>query len=982
MEKTTVQDPKPQAAIHSSDQPKQPTWRQRLLHWTARFHWVDVNHRARRFSVLHLFSFTLICLLLIGAAADLVWLATTSISVFALALALAIGASGALLLTFPIGWALHQSLAWARNYLPLPTPPHWVKNVGSMLRSAIRVALFIACLLAMGMSFGLSGLGSLMIAPTLPQTTGTLSLAGLHHPVTIVRDRYGVPHLYASDAHDLAEAQGFVTASDRYFQMDGAWRLATGHLAEAYGAGAGNSYLQIDAFMRTLGFDVASEQEYARMDPSLRAQFDAYTQGINAYLAQHQQHPPLEYTISSLQTPLSPAPWTSIKSLDVMRYFAFSFSDWYTKLVAGAIQEQGGQPLVGALYPIPPTANPLVISPPPATSAALSSAQNRVLDGAPNGGQASASNFLAQVTQHLSVITSAMGLANGHMGSNNWALDSTRTATGGALQAGDPHVPTGLPAVWYQIGLNAPGEAAIGASVPGMPGILLGHNQAMAFSMTISDLSDADLFVIQLADCPTGWYRYNGHCQQFQTRQETLRVAGGSTVVLTIQTTRTGAVVLPNQAPVTASGTGPLPQLAPQTVLALQTTLDDPTLDPARAVELATATTWSAFLHATDNLPLGLNWVVAFSQGTIGYRMSGVLPIRPAANVATPVDGSVSATAWRGYVPQAAMPRVAPGTAHILVTANNTIQAKSVDGIPIGDYPDQGFRARRISDLLAQLPPGTATAGDMQRIQNDVYSIPASLVAPTFIAVGQVSGGAAYEAAQLLTGWHDTITAPSVSAAVYELTLANVVRMVIEPKLGATLYSAYVNSSPDEGSGLTAVAINIVQHPETYFSGNREAVTTARTQIIAQAEQEAITTLTARFGSDSTQWRWGSLHHLTLSEQGFGDQPLIGGAFSVPPVARPGDETTIDMGGNFNQYLPTPDWSQTFGPVYRQVIDMAHLDKSQWILAPGESGQPFSRHFADQLAHWTQGDLIPMVTTHTVLAQDPGSQTLQLVPAA
>ena len=941
--------------------------------------------------MLHLFSFTLICLLLIGAAADLVWLATTSISVFALALALAIGASGALLLTFPIGWALHQSLAWARNYLPLPTPPHWVKNVGSMLRSAIRVALFIACLLAAGMSFGLSGVGSLVIAPTLPQTTGTLSLAGLYHPVMIVRDRYGVSHLYAQDAHDLAEAQGFVTASDRYFQMDGAWRLATGHLAEAYGAGAGDSYLQIDTFMRTLGFDVASQEEYARMDPTLRAQFDAYTQGVNAYLAQHQQHPPLEYTISSLQMPLSPAPWTAVKSLDVMRYFAFSFSDWYTKLIAGAVQEQGGQPLVAALYPPPPSANPLVISSPPATSSSrssrsslssLTSAQYRVAGGAPNREQTHSNHFLIQITQHLSVIASALGLTNGHMGSNNWALDTTRTATGGALQAGDPHVPTNLPAVWYQIGLSAPGETAIGASVPGMPGLLLGHNQAMAFSMTISDLSDADLYVVQLGDCPIGWYRYDGHCQQFQTRHENLRVAGGHTIRLTVQTTQTGAVVLPDQAPVTASGTYPLPQLAPKTVLALQTTLDDPTLDPARVVELATATTWSAFLHATDNLPLGLNWVVAFSQGTIGYRMSGVMPIRPAANVAAPVDGSIRATAWRGYVPQGAMPRVAPGTTHSLVTANNTIQATPIDGIPIGDYPDQGFRARRISDLLAQLPLGTATAGDMQRIQNDVYSIPASVVTPTFIAVGQATGGAAHEAAQLLTGWNDTLTASSASAAVYELTLANLVRAVIEPKLGPSLYSAYVYSSPDEGSGLTAVAINIVQHPATYFGNSGEAATTARAQAVAQAEQEAITTLTAHFGPDATQWRWGSLHQLTLSEQGFGGLPFIGSVFSASPVARPGDETTIDMGGNYNQYLTTPDWSQTYGPAYRQVIDMAHLDSSGWILAPGESGQPFSRHLADQLSRWSQGELAPMVTTQSLLLRDPNVQVLQLIPAA
>jgi len=882
----------------------------------------------------------------------------------------------------------------------LERPDHAWGRVRSVLWSTGRIVALTLALVAILLGSSVAGGQAYLIQPTLPTLTGTLALPGLEQSVTVLRDGYGVPYIYASNLHDLTEAQGYVSASDRFYEMYGAWQVATGHLAEMYGG----AYLQQDEFMRALSFDAASQAEYARLDSATRRLLDAYAEGVNAYVNTHRTHLPLEFLVSgdpvaylNGSTPLHA--WTGVMTLDILDELAFSFSDWYTKLVYGAVVAHGGAPLVGELYPASPTNTPTILGENTSriSSSSPSSSPSSATDITLTGSSLSAMSVaLTQVATALAKTLAPLGLTSGHMGSNNWALDATRTLSGGSFQTGTPHVPTNLPAFWEQVGLMSPQENAIGATVPGVPGILLGHNQALAFSMTISDLSDADLYILRRANCPAGQYRYNGACLPFRIRRETLMVAGGAAVTQTIEVTQTGASELPLQAPTTATGVTALPTFGSGTALALQTTLTDPTAQLANVLGLAQATTWPAFLRATDRLPLGLNWVVALANGQIGYRMSGVLPIRPAANVAGPVDGSTSATAWHGDVPQSAMPQLAPGKTHILVSANNQVQTLPIDGVPIGDYPDQGFRAQRITDLLDQLPAGTATLADMQRIQNDVYSIPASELTPTFVAVGRATSQTSQppssataspdaqanaQAAQLMSGWNDAIAANSTAATVYEATMSNLVRLVVEPALGATLYSDYVVSSPDEGSGLTAVALAIVEHPERYFLGqSRSKTLSTRNQFIAEAERQAIASLKVQFGSDPHQWAWGQRHLLILAEPGLGDLPVLGRVFSLPAQPRLGDEVTVEMGGVYNQWLAAPDYTQTYGPFYEQDIDMRNQNSSRWILAPGASGQPFSPHFGDQLPLWEAGQTLPMILARSSLAQAPSTQTLTLTP--
>lgn len=855
-----------------------------------------------------------------------------------------------------------------RSFLQRPPRPTHRRHTGRLRRLG-----FILLLVVLALGASATGWTFHTVQSSLAQTSGTLRTPGLLAPVTITRDQYGVPHIVASNAYDLNFAQGFVTCQDRCYQMEQLVRLASGRLSEVYGAGPDDSYLQTDIFFRTLNFDGVSHAEYASLSGSTRDQLLAYTAGVNAAI--HSQSPSLEDTVSQ-SSPLIWQPWYP---LEIARLGSFGFSDWYIKLVAGLVAAHAPN-LPAQAYPPYPASNPIVLGTPTATQA--SPAAN--IAASPAVTQTLA-HLPAAVLTTYARITAIAGIEGGHIGSNNWVVDGSLSASGSSIEAGDPHVPTELPGFWYEVQLTIqanpatpPTEDATGAALPGVPGILLGHNQWAAWSLTIAEVSSEDLYTLSQSGCESTAYRYDGSCLPFETRSETIPVSGQASYHLSVYSTQQGAVMLPTEIPVTATTSVPLaPQYAH--TLALRSTLFDPSLHISNAFAMATMSTWSQFLADTNNIPLGINWLVGTTSGEIGYRMSGVLPMQPQAALYQPVDGTTSATTWEGYVPQSQMPRlIDPKAIHELVTANNQVVPLSAS-LQVGGYPDQGYRAARIVQLLNQIPAGTATVAGMQAIQTDVTSLPAQILNPYFQQAGANADTSAERASALLDGWNGTTTANSTPAAIYELTLANLVRDVMQPRLGTTLYQSWVLSSPDEGSGPTAVAIAIVEHPTLYFSGTTAQAQAARDQAIAQAEQQAIAALTQQFGSNPNNWAWGKLHQLTLGEQGLSTLPIIGQAFAVANMPRPGDENTINQGGNYDQYLDQPNYTQTYGSVYRQIIDLGNPTASLWILAPGESGQPFSAHFSDQFSLWNQGGYTSMNTSPALIQSHP-HQALTLTP--
>jgi penicillin amidase len=827
--------------------------------------------------------------------------------------------------------------------------------------------------------------GTIFVQRTLPTTSGTLSVPGLERPVSVVRDQWGVPYLTATTQHDLFFAQGYVTAQDRLFQMEFNRRVAGGQLSEIFGAGSDKSLLRTDEFLRTLGFYQVAQAEYNSADADVQAELNAYADGVNAFIDQHTTSLPLEFTILGF----TPRHWSPVDTLAYGRVVAFSLDNTWQRKYARALLLQKIDPTaVQALFPPYPEANPTLLT---------ASGQAAPLAGAPGGAAGQGANrpsgappsaatgtpftlsaaqraAFAGLTPNLldatSTLRALLGNISDALGSNDWVVDGTYTTTGLPLLANDPHLGIGEPAIWYQVALRGPGVDVEGFSFPGVPGVVIGHNQNIAWGVTNVDADNTDLYLERLD--PTGHpgqYLFQGTWEPLITRQEVINVRGGSPVTFTVRSTAEHGPLLDDIV------TNLKPLTSPTTAIALKWTALQPGYTFVGFFALDRAANWTDFRVAISHISISQNFVYADQRGNIGYQMSGWLPIRPADNDLVPVPGDDGQHEWQGIVPFDQMPSLFDPPTHVIATANNRI-------VP-NDYPayvttewDRGYRARRIVDLLSSTP--TLSIADYQRIQNDVYSVPAAQLVPLFVFAGKAAGGEAAAGAKLLAGWDDQMTRQSAAAALYEVATGTLARELFEPVLGKKLYSTYQGTALI--SELVLALIDLLQAPAPPFfnTSSIAQVVQQRDAVLARALADAMAQLRATLGSDPTHWHWGDLHKAAF------EHPLAAVAplnliFGIPPVARPGDGTTVNVGGDGDFSADPPNYDQATISSMRQIIDLSNFDHSLWVIPAGESGQPFSAHYSDLLPLWDQGRYEPMPfsaraiggVTHDVLILKP-----------
>jgi penicillin amidase len=831
--------------------------------------------------------------------------------------------------------------------------------VGRLARGALVTLTLLVCLTIVLVSAGMFYIGQI-----LPQTTGSLTVKGLQQRVYVARDPAGVPHITAQTTHDVFFAQGFVTAQDRLFQMEFNRRVAGGRLASMFGAGTNNSLVDTDEFLRTLGFYQSAQVEFDHLDPNLRADLQAYADGVNAFISSHQNTLPLEFTILGIH----PTAWSPLDSLAYGRVVSLSLDNsWYIKYTRALIIAKAGQGVASALFPAYPETNPTLMdgvnTAAPVTKSdgsAVSATQSSVASVTP----AQAALFAQTpdtLLQGAEYVHELLGPIADSIGSNDWVVDGSMTATHEPLLANDPHLGINMPAIWYEIALSGAGLNVIGFSFPGDPGVVIGHNDHIAWGVTNVGADNSDLYQETLdPKGHPGDYLFQGQWTPLTTRQETIDVRGGKSVTFTVSSTLHGPII---------NGIVSDVKLLPP--LALKWSALQPGYTFQGFFQLEYATNWQEFIAAVSNIWISQNFVYADLQGNIGYRMSGVLPIRPAANDIGPVDGASGDYEWSGYVPQANMPMLFNPPTHIIATANQQI-------VP-SDYPyyvtnswDQGYRARRIDDLLAGA--SNLTVGSFQRIQADVVSVPATILAPRFVTAGDEAGGDAAKAAALLQGWNGAMTRDSVAASVYEVTTGMLARETIEPVLGKKLYGVYQTNT--DASTIYSVLISLVEAPVPPFFGveGPQNAVNARDVAVAKALRDAYDQLSATYGSDTAKWTWGSMHTATFAHPLASVTPL-NLIFGVAPVARPGDSTTVSVGGDGNFSADPADYSQNTVSSMREIIDLSNFDDSLWVTTTGESGQPFSAHYDDLVPLWDQNDYQPMSFSPAAVSQ----QTLQVL---
>ena len=748
------------------------------------------------------------------------------------------------------------------------------------------------------------------------QTPQSVQVKGLKERVTITRDERGIPYIEAKNDEDLYFGQGYATAADRLWQMDLYRRTARGELAEILGAGPNNFVLDQDKIHRTYGFAQVAETEAAQAAPKTRALLEAYARGVNSYAASlDPKSLPSEFQILQY----SFRPWTPADSFLLGKLFFEALSDtWRLDVMRQALSALPAEKR-DMLMPERSPLDVLVVGR-DAQAKPASSAKTEHLDRVSPAA-------LAALAQNQSVAASALeriGLyAEALAASNNWVVSGNRTVTGKPLLANDPHLPPSAPSIWYLVHLNAPGVRVAGISSPGIPGVIIGHNDRIAWGCTNLNPDVQDLYIEKFDPANPKRYQTPQGWQDAVVRQEPIKVRKGitaeyDTVVHEVTVTRHGPIVFE------ADGKR----------YALRWTA----LDTARNRfdiwhSFNRARNWKEFNAALEQLAIPTqNIVYADVDGHIGYHAAGAVPIRKSGDGSVPYDGSTDAGEWTSYIPVAKLPTLFDPPSGMIVTANNRIVGT--------DYPyflthswAQPYRARRIYDLLNEKPKHSTE--DFRRILGDVYSIAGVTFTQEAVKLLKPRLTASDEklraTLEAFEKWDGRLNAESTVGPIAARMRLAFRSKILNAALGPELVRTFQWSNFD-----TTLDRIIKDQPAGWLPKEFSSYA----DLMRAAHDEAIANLTRSLGADQSKWTWGEMSKARFPHP-LSTAPLIGGMFIVQPFPQNGTGgflgATVNVGANVSMRL---------------IADPSDWDKTQQGIALGQSGWPKSPHWSDQLADW------------------------------
>lgn len=867
-----------------------------------------------------------------------------------------------------------------------------------------RIALWTLAVVT-ALAVVLSVLGVWAVRRSFPEYGGTLALHGLSAPVTVHRDTYGIPHVYAKTAEDLFRAQGFLHAQDRFWEMDFRRHVTGGRVAELFGA----DQVETDAFLRTMGWRRVAEREWAGISAEARGFLTAYAEGVNAWLADHDGGAAsLEYTLLGLTNRgYEIEPWHPVDSLAWLKAMAWDLrSNMEVEIGRAALLGHGlTRQQVDELYPAYPYDRNLPIvtegavvngafnqnatpprTPPTAPAPPAPGGGGGLLptDGNPGGplptdGYRSAAGALDRMARGLSRLPLMLGSGDG-IGSNSWVVSGRHTATGKPILANDPHLSPSMPGIWHQMGLHC--ECAfnvMGFTFSGVPGVVIGHNARVAWGFTNLGPDVTDLYLERVDG---DRYLVNGQWREMEKRQEVLRVAGGEPVTITVRSTGHGPLLSDASETLRELGAKPPGDAtgAPYAV-ALRWTA----LEPGRTIEAVfaadRAANWTDMRAAAALFDVpAQNIIYADVDGNIGYQAPGRIPIRGKGDGRWPAPGWDPAYDWRGYVPFAALPHAYNPQRGYLVTANQPVAGPRYPYLITHDWA-YGSRSQRVYDLLgaALAGGGKLSIPDVARMQFDARNPMAATVVPALLTV-PVSGTAA-KAVDLLRGWDyqqpadgargTPDAARSAAAAFY-----NAFWRALMPRLFDEIPAEY---APDGGDRWFEVVRAQLANPSSaWWDDRRTAEVETPPQILAAALAAAADELRKAQGNDPAGWRWGRMHQLTLEHSTFGTSgiALVEWLFNRGPAGTSGGSSIVNATG----WDAAAGYEVTAVPSMRMIVDMSDLDDSRWVQLTGNSGHAFHPNYSDQFELWRTGQTLPMRWDQASIQRE-AADTLTLRPA-
>ncbi len=854
-------------------------------------------------------------------------------------------------------------------------------------------------------------IAAVLVRRPLPQTGGEVEIPGLEGAVEVLRDESGVPHVYADSMHDLMLAQGYVHAQERFFEMDVRRHATAGRLAELFGEQA----VESDRAVRTMGWRRVAEQEIALVAPETRRALEAYADGVNAYIEPRgTDRLGAQYTLLRLDgLDYTPEPWEPVDSLAWLKAMAWDLrSNLDSEVDRALTRDRVGPERTRDLFPPYPydERRPIVtggavvdgVYEPDATSGGTR------LPKRP-GWAAGAAGSLEATGRVLDAAPNLLGDGDG-LGSNAWAVSGEHTASGQPLLANDPHLGVSLPGVWMQVGLHCReltddcGMDVSGFSFSGFPGVIIGHNDRIAWGLTNLAPDVADLFVERVQG--DRWL-YDGELLPLTTRRERIEVRGGEDVRIEVRQTRHGPLLSDADAALgdIAAARADSVQKDPLTgerepagepgdseqaeeaegerdaeqaeyAVALSWTALRPGRTADAVLALDQARSWREFRAAVRDFEVpAQNLVYADVDGHVGYQAPGRVPIRKSGNDGrAPVAGWLPENDWTGeVVPYEGLPHVLDPEDGLVVTANQAVIGEDYPYFLTDDW-DYGYRAERIRGRLEERVEAgdPLTVEDMTSLQLDDRNPMAPVLVPRLLEVDLPSGYYS-EGQALLEDWDFTQPADSAAAAYYNAVWDNVLELTFHDELSAATW-------PRGGDRWFEVVTRLLEDPDSAWWDDQDTVTETEDldAVLEQALLDARDEMTRALARNVDDWEWGRLHELELEGVAIGqsDSNLATGLVNRGPWRLPGGSSIVNATG----WDAVEGYEVLTAPSMRMVVDLDDLDASRWINQSGVSGHPFSGNYTDQTDLWAEGRTLPWA--HSFDAVDAAAEeTLRLVPA-
>ena len=836
-----------------------------------------------------------------------------------------------------------------------------------MVRWVKRIAAFVVIVVLAGAAYGV-----FTVRRSFPQVSGDLGVSGLDADVEVLRDTLGVPHIYASTQHDLFFAQGYTHAQDRFWQMD-FWRhIGSGRLAEMFG----ESQVETDMFLRSLGFEDIAEAEWETLGSPAREILQAYTDGVNAYLGTHSgAEVSLEYAILPLQnSSYEIEEWSPTDTLMWPKVMAWDLGANMDAEIDRAVLGRHVDPhRVEQLYPPMPEDKPVIVESGESATPVEETSSVSLPDEAVEA--------LIEAADRRSLVMAVTGGGFEGIGSNNWVAGGAMTSSGLPILANDTHLANQMPSIWYANALHcidpspACGFDVVGFSFPGTPTIVIGHNGHHAWGVTNQAADTQDLFIERVDPDDPGRYEVDGELVEFETRSETITVAGGEDVTYEVRSTGHGPVISGTYVEDDVFDDSATAPVSDDYVVTMAWKALEPSTIIDAFIGINLAHSHEEFTTAVASWDIApQNLVYADVDGNIGYFATGELPVRAAGDGRYPVPGWSGEFDWVGTVAPEEMPRMPNPPRGFVQSANQSVLRPGSSPF-IGADSALGYRADRIVDLLA----GTEAhdVSSMQQMQMDSRDGGAEVVIPYLLAIDP-GGDDALEAVQArLEGWSTganplQASGRSAGAAVYMAVWRQILARTFHDELPEEQW-------PTGGSRWFEVMRHLLDVPDDlWWDDVTSPGTEDRDDILLDSMRAAHEELTDLLGDDDDTWAWGDMHIAHFENQTLGQS-------GVAPVEWLFNRTAPSRVGGSESVVNAVGWSANesylvdWVPSQRMVVDLADLDASTFMHTTGQSGHAFHANYDSMIELWVDGVHGPMPWSRQAV-EEVATDRLTLVP--